>query len=265
VTLIHLGTHTAGGFPLQVPDDIRTTEQLMGYFKAWQPTYTPGTRRTYANPSIGLLGMVVAESMRMPFAAAMEQRLFPDLGMHDSYIDVPPARMPLYAQGYDKQDAPVRVSPGVLAAEAYGVKTSARDLVRFVEVNLDPARVGKKLRRAIVDTHVGYFRAGAMTQDLVWEQYGYPVQLSTLLEGNSARMAYESNAVAALNPPQPPQEAVWINKTGGTNGFAAYVAFVPAKQVGLVLLANKNHPIEPRVRLAYRILNELACCPTAEK
>jgi beta-lactamase class C len=144
VSLIHLATHTAGGFPLQLPDGISNTAQLMDYLKAWQPAYAPGTRRTYANPSIGLLGMAVASSMKMPFEDAMDQRLFPKLGLHDSHINVPASKMPRYAQGYTKQDAPVRVNPGVIAAEAYGVKTSASDLIHFVELNLRPAQVDKK-------------------------------------------------------------------------------------------------------------------------
>jgi beta-lactamase class C len=35
---------------------------------------------------------------------------------------------------------------------------------------------------------------------------------------------------------------------------------VPAKKLGIVLLANKNYPNESRVQLAYRILTELDCC-----
>jgi beta-lactamase class C len=264
VTLINLGTHTAGGFPLQVPDGIRNIAQLMDYFRAWRPTYEPGTRRTYANPSVGLLGMVVARSMKMPFEEAMERLLFSKLGMPATYINVPANKMRPYAQGYNKEDSPVRVTPGVLAAEAYGVKTSARDLIHFVEVNLSAAREEPKIQRAIVDTHIGYFRLGAMTQDLIWEQYDYPVMLNSLLEGNSGNVAYETNAVTALNPPQPPREDVWINKTGSTNGFSAYAAFVPAKRLGIVVLANKSIPNEPRIRLAYRILNELECCASTE-
>jgi len=265
VTLIHLGTHTAGGFPLQLPDEIRNTEQLVDYFKAWQPKFAPGTQRTYANPSIGLLGMVAARSMNVPFKEAMEQRLFPALGLHDSYIDVPAGKMPLYAQGYTAQEAPVRVNPGVIAAEAYGVKTTAKDLIRFIELQIKPAGAPGRLQRAIVDTHTGYFDVGPMTQDLIWEQYAYPVSIDVLVKGNSGEMAYESHPVMALNPPQPPREDVWINKTGGTNGFSAYVAFVPSKEMGIAILANKNYPNEPRVRLAYRILGQLECCVSARR
>ncbi|MDY7558960.1 class C beta-lactamase [Pseudomonas sp. CCC3.2] len=257
VTLINLATHTAGGFPLQFPDDIRNATQMMAYFKAWQPTFAPGTYRTYANPSVGMLGMTAAKSMGMPFDQALEHRLFPELGMPNSFITLPANKLAAYAQGYDKNDKPVRLSLGVLGAEAYGVKTTSKDLIRFVEANMGLTDTSPLLKRAMADTHTGYFQLRAMTQDLIWEQYRYPVSLDALLEGNSNKMAYESNAVTALNPPLPPQQSVWINKTGSTNGFGAYVAFVPAKKLGIVMLANKNFPNEARVRLAYRILTEL--------
>jgi beta-lactamase class C len=257
VSLVHLGTHTAGGFPLQVPEEITTGEQLMAYFRAWKPQFAPGTARTYANPSIGLLGMVTARAMGMPFQAAMEQQLFPRLGLHESHLTVPPAKMARYAQGYDKQDRPVRVNPGLLAAEAYGVKTTAQDLIRFVEANIDPSHADHDLREALQATRTGYYRLGAMTQDLVWEQYDAPVSLDALLQGNGAQVAYERNAVQAIVPPRPAASAVWVNKTGSTNGFGAYVAFVPDRQFGVVILANRNYPNEARVRLASSIFERV--------
>src|SRR3546814_8022285 len=69
-----------------------------------------------------------------------------------------------------------------------------------------------------------------------------------------AKVAYETNPVQAIVPPREPAAAVWVNKTGSTNGFGAYVAFLPAEKKGVVILANKNFPIEARIRLAYLIL-----------
>ncbi|MFZ6044571.1 class C beta-lactamase [Pseudomonas sp. CR3202] len=257
VTLVNLATHTAGGFPLQLPDEVRNDQQLMDYYRSWQPRFAPGTHRTYANPSIGLLGAVTARRLGLSYAKAMETELLPKLGMGNTFIEVPASAMPRYAQGYSKDDAPVRLNPAVLADEAYGVKSSSQDLLRFVEANLGLAEVDANLQRAIDATRTGYYKLGAMTQDLIWEQYPYPAALDTLQAGNSSRMALESMAVTALNPPTPPQEAVWVNKTGSTNGFGAYVAFVPVKKLGIVLLANKNYPNEERVKLAYRILGQL--------
>lgn len=258
LTLVNLATHTAGGFPLQVPDAVQSMAQLMDYLKAWTPRYAPGTRRTYANPSIGMLGVVAARALGQPYVAAMEQQLFPMLGLRDTYLEVPPRKMADYAQGYDKQDAPVRVNPGVLADEAYGVKSSARDMLRFVEINLGTAPVDATLQRAIAETHTGYYQLGAMTQDLIWEQYSYPVSVDDVVHGNSAQVAFETLPVKALQPPLAPQQAVWINKTGATNGFGAYVAFVPSRKLGIVILANRNYPNEARVRLALRVLKALA-------
>ncbi|MFM0076188.1 beta-lactamase [Paraburkholderia sediminicola] len=258
VSLLNLGTHTPGGLPLQVPDSIRNDDQLMQYFKQWQPTYAPGTHRTYANPGIGALGLITAKSMGQDFSALMENRLFPALDMKRSYINVPAGKLNDYAQGYTKDGAPIRVAPGVLSAEAYGVKTTAADMVRFVEVNMNLIQLDPKLQRAITDTHTGYFKAGGMTQDLIWEQYPYPVKLQTLLDGNSSAMIFNATPVTEIVPPQSPREDVWINKTGSTNGFGAYVAFIPQKRLGIVILANKNFPIDERVTAAYRILTSLA-------
>jgi beta-lactamase class C len=257
VVLLELGTHTAGGLPLQVPETIENDAQLMKYLEGWQPTYAPGTYRTYGNPGIGMLGLIAAGSLNEDFVTLIERRIFPALGMSSSHVNVPAADMANYAQGYTAEGAPIRVHNGILSAETYGVKTTAADLLRFVEANMDLIGLEPKLRRAITDTHAGYFAAGQMTQDLIWEQYAYPAGLPALLAGNSPAMLFDATPVRRLVPPLQPRADVLINKTGSTNGFAAYVAFVPEKKLGVVILANKSYPIEDRVTMAYQIMTAL--------
>jgi beta-lactamase class C len=258
VTLLNLGTHTPGGLPLQVPDNVNNIDELMQYFRQWKPAYAAGTYRTYANPGIGTLGLITAKSMDQDFDTLMEQRLFPALGLRSSYINVPAARAKDYAEGYTKNGAPIRMKPGVLSSEAYGIRTTAADMVRFLQANMGLVDLDPKLQRAITDTHTGYFNAGPMTQDLIWEQYPYPVALEKLLEGNAPAMILNATPVIELKPPQPPRNDVWINKTGSTNGFGAYVAFIPQKRFGIVMLANKNIPNDARVTAAYQIFESLA-------
>jgi beta-lactamase class C len=258
VSLLNLGTHTPGGLPLQVPDAIANDEQLIKYFKEWRPAYPPGKYRTYSNPGIGTLGLITAKSMGQEFIPLIQNRLFPALGLASSYIEVPAARMHDYAQGYTKDNAPIRMATGELSSEAYGIKTTASDLIRFVEANMDLVKLAPQLQQAIEETHTGYFKAGGMTQDLIWEQYPYPVALQTLLDGNSSSMSLNATPVSEIRPPQKPREDVWINKTGSTNGFGAYEAFVPRKRLGIVILANKNYPNGERVSIAYKILTSLA-------
>jgi CubicO group peptidase (beta-lactamase class C family) len=130
-------------------------------------------------------------------------------------------------------------------------------MIRFLEANMHLVRLGGELQRAIDETHTGYFRAGGMTQDLIWEQYPYPVGPEQLLAGNSDAMTYQAIIAAKLSPPLRPRPDVLINKTGSTNGFSSYVAFIPAKKLGIVILANKNYPITSRVTAAYQILSQL--------
>jgi beta-lactamase class C len=230
---------------------------LMQYLKAWRPAHAPGTYRTYSNVGIGTLGLITAKSLDQDFTALMQQRVFAALGMTSTYFDVPPAKMPDYAQGYTKDGAPIRLAGGVLSSEAYGVKTNADDLLRFVAANMNLLPLERKLQRAITATHTGYFKAGALTQDLIWEQYPYPVAWPTLQAGNSPAMALDATPATEIKPPLPPAQDVWINKTGSTNGFGAYVAFVPARHLGIVILGNRNFPIEARVNAAYQILTAL--------
>jgi beta-lactamase class C len=256
VTLMQLGTHTAGGFPLQVPDNVKTEQQLLAYLKAWKPSYKPGTHRTYANPSIGMLGYITAKAMGQSFDDAMKDTLFPALGLKNTFTVVPEAKMADYAQGYKRTGEPARMTPAVLSSEAYGVRSTAADMIRFVNANMGLEKLNGKIQQALINTHTGYFGVGAMTQDMVWEQYAHPAQLETLRELNSGALL-KTVPVSEISPPMKPRQDVFINKTGSTNGFGAYVAFIPKQKLGIVILANKNYPNEERVSAAYEILTAL--------
>ncbi|WP_449105151.1 class C beta-lactamase [Pseudomonas mohnii] len=258
ISVLQLGTYTAGGLPLQFPDAADSADKMLGYFKQWQPTYAAGTHRQYSNPSLGLFGYLAAQSMGQPFDELMEHTLLPKLGLKHTYLKVPQAQMGFYAQGYNKDDKPVRVGPGALDSEAYGVKTSTSDLIGYVQANLQPSLLEKPLQQAIALTHTGYYRVGEMTQGLGWELYQYPVTLDQLLAGNSPQMAMEAHKVQWLNPPQPQPKNLLLNKTGSTGGFGAYAMFVPSKDIGIVILANKNYPIAERVKIAHQILSALS-------
>lgn len=256
ISLLNLATYTPGGLPLQFPDTVRNEQQMLDYYRAWQPAYPAGSQRLYSNPSIGLFGHLAAASLNVPFEQALTQQLFPPLGMSESHVRVPEAQMARYAWGY-REEKPIRVQPGPLDAEAYGVKSTAADMLRFVEVNLDPSRLPVTLRQAVAITHLGYYRVGDMTQGLGWERYAYPITLQRLQAGNSSQMALEPNAVERFAKPQAAEGDLLLNKTGSTNGFGAYVVLLPARDTGLVILANRNYPNAERVRIALRILTTL--------
>lgn len=257
ISLLQLATYTPGGLPLQFPEAADSAATMLDYFQHWKPAYAPGAQRLYSNPSIGLFGYLTAQSLGQPFNVAMEQTLLPKLGLKSTYLRVPADQANRYAQGYDKDQNPVRVGPGALDSEAYGIKTSPQDLARYVMLNLHPQTLERPLQQAIAVTHTGYYRVNEMTQGLGWEYYPYPIKLQVLIDGNSTPMAMEPHKVKWLNPAQPQPHNVLYNKTGSTRGFGAYVAYVPSKDMGVVILANKNYPNAERVKIAHTILEAL--------
>ncbi len=254
-TVLHLGTYTAGGLPLQFPDEFDSDDRTVAYFRQWKADAAAGTQRRYSNPSLGLFGYVTALALKTSFADAIETRLFPQLGLRHSYVGVPASAMADYAWGYNKANKAVRVNPGAFADETYGIKSSAADMIAFVQANIAPDRLAAPMRRAIEGTHVGYFQVGDMAQGLGWEQYAYPITSERLLMGNSVTMLMDANAVTPIHGAR--SGPTLFNKTGSTSGFGAYVAFVPEKNIGIVMLANRSFPIPARVKAAHAILEQL--------
>lgn len=256
-SLLHLATYTAGGLPLQFPDDIGDEAGALEFYRTWKPAARPGEQRHYSNPSIGLLGHITGLAMQRNFTELAETELFARLGMRQTFFSVPASHLGAYAWGYNKANQPIHVNPGVFDLQAYGFKCTVADMLTFLEANIDPSQLEPAMRRAVEATHVGHFRVGPMVQGLGWEQYPFPASLARLQAGNAGTMLFQPQPAHALPPTHAGQGPTLFNKTGSTNGFGAYAAFVPSRRVGIVVLANRNVPIPARIDAAYAMLREV--------
>lgn len=256
ISLLELATYTAGGLPLQFPETLEGDEAMLEYFRDWRPDFAPGTHRLYSNPSIGLLGYITAERLAQPFDEAMAEHVFAPLGIEHSFFEVPADEREHYAYGYSPSDAPLRVNPGLLDAQAYGLKATASDVLRFLEAHRAGAPTAP-LQAAMNTTQAGYFTLGDMAQGLGWERYAAPAALEQLTAGSALEVVLEPNAVERMAPPLPPSTAGWLHKTGATNGFGSYVAIAPDERISVVLLANRNYPNAARIEAAYRLVERM--------
>lgn len=255
ISVMDLASHTSDGLPLQVPGGVADEAALMRWLQDWRPLGSVTPRRSYSNISMGLLGKIGAEAMGTGYKQATEGALFPMLGLESTWIEVPDAAMARYAYGYSRKDnSEIRVNPGVFDDEAYGVKSTVGDMLQFLEVNLGHGTIAPEMRAAIDLTHQGLTRTEYYTQAMVWEGYSWPVETETVVLGNSAPMALESQPVTPFNPPARFPPNCYINKTGATFGFGAYVALLPGQEMGIVALANRNYPNEARVRATLRLI-----------
>ncbi|HFF4590839.1 TPA: ADC family extended-spectrum class C beta-lactamase, partial [Acinetobacter baumannii] len=254
VNLLQLATYTSGNLALQFPDEVKTDQQVLTFFKDWKPKNSIGEYRQYSNPSIGLFGKVVALSMNKPFDQVLEKTIFPALGLKHSYVNVPKTQMQNYAFGYNQENQPIRVNPGPLDALAYGVKSTLPDMLSFIHANLNPQKYPADIQRAINETHQGRYQVNTMYQALGWEEFSYPATLQTLLDSNSEQIVMKPNKVTAIS--KEPSVKMY-HKTGSTTGFGTYVVFIPKENIGLVMLTNKRIPNEERIKAAYAVLNAI--------
>jgi len=255
--LINLATYSAGGLPLQVPDEVKNNKELLSYYKSWQPVFSVNSKRLYSNASIGLFGYISALSMDADYTQLMEEKILPSLNMPNTFINVPNDKMADYAFGYNAVGGAIRVNPGMLDAEAYGIKSTIKDMTQFMAANMGLVPLDKDIQQALDNNRKGYYQASTFTQGLGWEMYSYPTQLNTLLEGNSMDVVLKPQAIKIDNHPTSILNNVWVNKTGATNGFGGYIAYIPAEKSGIVILANKNYPNADRVKAAYTILESV--------
>jgi len=257
ITLLHLATYTAGGLPLQVPDSVTDAAALEKYYHAWQPEWAPGTKRLYANASIGLFGALAVKPSKMDFEQALTRRVLKPLNLNHTWVTVPASEQANYAWGY-RDGKPVHVSPGMLDAEAYGVKTSIVDMAGWLQANIQPDNIqDAMLKKGVAIAQSRYWQVGEMYQGLGWEMLNWPVTSRTLEQGADNKYALAARDAVSITPAHPPVKASWVHKTGATGGFGSYIAFIPEKNLGIVMLANKNYPNPERVKAAYQILEAL--------
>ena len=167
ISLLDLATYTPGGLPLQFPDAVSSERQMLDYYRAWQPAYPAGSQRLYSNPSIGLFGHLAAASLGKPFDQLLEGQLFPQLGMMESHVRVPQGQMARYAWGY-RDDQAIRVQPGPLDAEAYGIKSSVTDMTRFLDAHLGNLTLEGEITAALARTRRSDYDTAHYAQAMIW-------------------------------------------------------------------------------------------------
>lgn len=250
LTLMHLATHCTGGMPRDLPDAVTDWDKAAAWFRAWSPPGEPGKVRVYANPSIGLLGVVAARAMGGDFATLARTRIMEPLGMTDSLLAVPDDAMARYAEGHRRDGRPVRQTVEPLATEAYGLRATAPDMLRFVEAHLGLVPAPAPLLAALRGNQSGQYRTGPLIQASIWEMYAPPAAPEAARAGVAEAIWARPNPAIWFDTPLPPATGAMMHKTGGTNGFGAYAAFWPGQGKGLVIMANRSHSTEDRLTLA---------------
>jgi len=245
VTVGELATHTSG---LLLPTDHPpwpnqqfSRAQFIDMLNGWKPEAgeAPGKQRLYSHAGYVLLQLVLERCYGTPIATLFEQRILGPLGMtatcvpergEDNRAVMDAAWLRRVAQGYSDQGVaigPIGNQQSYFDFPGTGqMFSSARDLSTFVAACVDGRSIDPHLREALRMTQHEAFRVDEkFGQGMAWETVHLP-------------------------------DAAIVDKPGGLNNASGYLGLVPARRIGIVLLANRGE--YPHEIARYKILPALA-------
>ena len=240
ITLAQLSTHRSGLprlpanlAPMNMTDPYvdYDANRLYAFLAAYTLPRVPGDSAEYSNLGGGLLGHALTLRAGMPsWGALVEQRIAGPLGMRETFVEIPTPARNRVATGHDERMAEVPAwRPGALAG-AYALRSTAADMITYLDAELDTARGPLRKALALARTPRAEFAPGSR------------IALGWMVSGS-------------------PAHPIWWHD-GGTGGFRSFAAFDPARQIGVVVLANSAvsvddigmHLMNPQVPLAMPML-----------
>jgi CubicO group peptidase (beta-lactamase class C family) len=240
ITLRHLVLHSAGLPRLPPALAARSAEPdpYAGYGEdelykdliRTQLETTPGTQVLYSNFGVGVLGFALGRKLGGGYARQVTERVLRPLGLHDTFLTVPPAAASRRAVGTTADLVPTPPWTFDALAGTGALISTARDQLRLIEAELDAAAGGSRpLRRAMKFSQEPQIDRPGENEGLGW------------MIDNVGRY--------------------WHN--GGTGGFHAFVGFDPKTGRGVVLLSSTATALIDRLSDAmYKVLDGKPPVPT---
>jgi beta-lactamase class C len=229
VTIGELVTHTSGLLLATDhppwPDETYSLDEFIAVLNAWIPQAgeQPGQQRIYTHAGYVLLQLALERRYGLPIGELIEDRILKPLGMNSTLIPErgPDNRAVMGAafaqravQGYSDQGMPIGPPGGQQSYYDFAgtgqMFSTARDLSIFMVACLGGERADPQLHDALQMTQREMFRV-----DQVYGQ----------------AMAWETIDVDGVGV---------LDKPGGLNNASAYVGLVPARKIGVLLLANRG-------------------------
>ena len=217
ITLALLAAQRSG-LP-RLPDNMRpanpanpyadySVSQLYQFLSNHQLTRDPGDTWEYSNLGVGLLGHVLSLAAGKSYEELVRERVLVPLKMTHTSIALTPWMRDHLALGHDPQGRVVANWDLPTLAGAGALRSTATDMLKFVDANLHPER-------------------GPLGRAMALAQREHAAAAPPLAIG----LAWLIMRAGA-------DTIVWHN--GGTGGYRSFVGFVPSRKLGVVVLTNSG-------------------------
>jgi beta-lactamase class C len=241
ISVINLLTHTAG-FPLNLSEQITNKAKTAEYLSTWQPEKAIGCQWQYSNVGIGLAAMVLEKQNNNSINELIKEKILLPLGMTPLGMEVAEKYQANYAQGYSAEGktAPHFDYGHAPFPGAYSLKATISDMSKFLAAAVGLSNTPENIKKAMHNTQTPRVDIGSMQQGLVWQVHS--------LQDDNLKHEPENLNLGPLPVNWLPKEQqiyktnVLLDKTGGTGGFRSYIAVIPEKKLGVVILLNKYIP-----------------------
>ena len=181
----------------------------------------------YSNLGFGLLGQALSVRAGQPYPALLREEVLDPLGMHDTAVSLTPDQRTRLIQGHTADHHPAHAWELDAFAGAGAIRSTASDMLTYLEANLHPGRV-----RIAQSSRASTTIAAALVQDHTLRDHA---------------MGNQEIALAWLFDPATGN--YWHN--GATGGYSAYAFFNPRADYAAVVLLNTT--IGDKGRYADRI------------
>ena len=231
ITLMDLATYTSG-LP-RMPSNFApkdwsnpyidyTAERLYDYLSNHKLACKPGQHYEYANLGFGLLGHILELRAGKSYEELVVSRICAPLGMDDTRITLSSSMRQRLAQGHSAGLAAVSNWEFAALAGAGAFRSTANDLLKFLQMCLDPADTpfGAALKMTLserrpradqLDVALGWFVSRRFDDELIW-------------------------------------------KSGGTGGYATFIGYSTKTRRNCILLSNAAD-YDPNIALGTHLLN----------
>lgn len=255
IRLQDLATHTAG-LPFMPTESLHAKTDLTNYVNTKLSNAKAGQDWRYSNIGVSLLGAALENSTESDFGDLYRRHILNPLQMVNG-ASIPAAYEKYYAQGYNAQGKPVPHEQAEAMLSAYGLKASALDMKNFLRAAIGLEGTTARVFYPMRMTQSIYVHVGDDYQGLGWMIHKLEDGQRRLLQGQD----YQGKGPLAIRDTYGRalfNNNTLIDKNGMTDGFAAYIAVLPSKQSGIVILANKQVKDKQIAILAREILFHLS-------
>jgi serine-type D-Ala-D-Ala carboxypeptidase/endopeptidase len=229
IRLVDLATHSAG-LPREVPHALGPPEDPFvsitpDAFTAWLKDspllFAPGTAISYSNFGFDLLAAALARAAHEPYPDLLEARVTRPLGLKDTTFAPLTQQAARIMQGHGFDGSPMpNAKTGAAIVGSSGLYSTARDLLAWLKWHLN--RLSSEQAEERLIAHAAYLWRDGLTTVSGLDECG---------RMDAIGLGWVIMAPEGDRP-------LIMQKSGGLQGVFSYVAFAPARNVGVCAAIN---------------------------